>query len=134
MNDPGTARVVITQLLRVLSQFDAPVAAGVRHDRLWVPPISVADLLQESFLQISLDGAGNHSVQRDVQTALLSLSRFAPAVFAVEATRISQSLLGVSDKEALLPCQHDELHRIADEMQKLLQQHTDLHAIPAPGI
>lgn len=106
----------------------------MRLDRVWVRPLSVADLLQEAFLQPGIDGAGNYFVQRDIQSGLQSLAQLSPVVFAVDAARISQHLLGVSDKATVLSHCRDELHVIADELQRLAKSWSDADVNVKTGI
>jgi uncharacterized membrane protein len=82
VNDPGTAIAVVGRLGRILGEWRAPVEPDIRFGRVHVPPIQVADALEDGFRPIARDGAGLIEVQIRLQKTLKALAELAPDVFA----------------------------------------------------
>lgn len=83
VNDPGTAIDIIGTLVRLLADWSKPPdeeesghgeAKEVRHDRVFVPGLSVMDLFDDAFAPIARDGAGQVEVVARLQKALASLA------------------------------------------------------------
>lgn len=86
INDPGTAIDVIGTLVRVLHE--RPRAAAddkVKHDRISVPPLAPADLMEDGFRPIARDGAGTIEVVQRLLAGLETLGATCPDL--AEATR-----------------------------------------------
>lgn len=94
VNDPGTAIEVIGRLLRVLSLWTEPAEPVTRYRNVLVPPIRVADLLEDAFLPIARDGAGLVEVHVRLQKALAGLVQMAPAVFGPAAADMAGRAIG----------------------------------------
>jgi uncharacterized membrane protein len=79
VNDPGTAIDVIGRAVRILSAWAQDQATEACEDVLcpgvWVPALSIGDLLDDIFTPIARDGASNIEVQIRLQKALRSLSQ-----------------------------------------------------------
>ncbi len=79
-NDPGTAIEVIAALQRV---FDAALATEaehrVAHERVFLPPPRLADLVDDAFRPLARDGASDVEVQVRLQKCLASLAASSPA-------------------------------------------------------
>lgn len=76
VNDPGTAIDILGRLVRLLALWgdpDAVEAEVVQYDRLFVPALSAADLLDDAFSPIARDGAGLIEVVLRIQKSLASL-------------------------------------------------------------
>ncbi len=91
INDPGTAIDVITRVGRILSSYSnedtrrqahdggdenaAEKDIGPKLDRLWVPPLSPGELLDDGFGTLTRDGAKLYEVQHRLQATLAGLMR-----------------------------------------------------------
>ena len=79
VNDPGTAIDVIGRAVRILSAWAQASTTEACEDVLcpgvWVPALSIADLVDDIFTPIARDGAANIEVQIRLQKALRSLSQ-----------------------------------------------------------
>ncbi len=79
VNDPGTAIDVIGRAVRILSVWARDTATENCEDVLcpgvWVPALSIRDLLDDIFTPIARDGASSVEVQIRLQKALRALSR-----------------------------------------------------------
>lgn len=93
VNDPGTAISVIGRLGRILGEWREPVEPDIHHDRIHVPPIRVADALEDGFRPIARDGAGIIEVQIRLQKTLRALAELAPEVFAAAIEPVSANAL-----------------------------------------
>ncbi|MFX0541295.1 DUF2254 domain-containing protein [Roseovarius sp. S4756] len=91
INDPGTAIDVITRVGRILSSYSSTDTRREAHedgeedpdkegtgpelDRLWVPPLSPDELLDDGFGALTRDGAQVYEVQHRLQATLAGLMR-----------------------------------------------------------
>ncbi|MDO5757729.1 MAG: DUF2254 domain-containing protein [Rhodobacterales bacterium] len=81
INDPGTAIDVITRVGRILSSYSSETSRieGQKNipemDRLWVPPLDPADLLNNGFGSLARDGAKIFEVQHQLQVTLAALMK-----------------------------------------------------------
>ncbi|MFX0545697.1 DUF2254 domain-containing protein [Roseovarius sp. S1116L3] len=91
INDPGTAIDVITRVGRILSSYSSTDTRREAHedgeedpdkegtgpelDRLWVPPLSPDELLDDGFGALTRDGAQIYEVQHRLQATLAGLMR-----------------------------------------------------------
>ncbi len=77
INDPGTAIDVIGRIGRVIGSFRDEMAGGREKpvlDRLWIPPLSADDLMQDGFAPMARDGQGQIEVLISLQKTLGALS------------------------------------------------------------
>ena len=86
VNDPGTAISVIGRLVRILSRWKANAPLNIKHEAVFVPPITPEELIVDAFRPIVRDGASNVEVQLRVRKALDALSEIAPDTFAGPAS------------------------------------------------
>lgn len=79
INDPGTAIDVIGRAVRILSEWAVDTTSEACEDvvcpGVWVPALSIRDLLDDIFTPIARDGASNVDVQIRLQKALRALSQ-----------------------------------------------------------
>lgn len=82
VNDAGTALDVIGRSGRLLALWQGWFAAAdnaeTRHERVWVPPLDIADLFEDAFMLVARDGAGHIEVQLRLQKVLRALARLPP--------------------------------------------------------
>ena len=114
-NDPGTAIDVLAALGRVFAQVvTADVERDVRHERIWIAPPRLSDLLDDAFRPLARDGAGIVEVQIRLQKCLAGLAAVAPRDEEVQAlARVSANALRRSipaldrvDRRALRSAHH----------------------------
>ena len=76
VNDPGTATEMLGRILRVLEGYrdESGGAADPERSRVWMPPMSAADLVEMTLRPIVRDGAASLEVQVMVQRVLSVLS------------------------------------------------------------
>nr|WP_018411275.1 DUF2254 domain-containing protein [Methyloversatilis thermotolerans] len=115
VNDPGTAIDVIgrnTRLLSLWAEAGRRAADDVpKHPRIHVPPLSTADLFEDSFMLIARDGAGHIEVQLRMRKALQALSRMGNDDF--RAAAVKQAELALERARTALVTEHDFV-RLAD--------------------
>jgi uncharacterized membrane protein len=102
VNDPGTAISVLGRLVRILSQWDAPMTPDVTHDQLFVRALAPGDLITDGFRPIARDGAGVVEVQVRLHDALTAIATTAPAVYREAAQDMAA--------EALARAEHAGIH------------------------
>lgn len=118
INDPGTAIDVISRLVRVLAHWsDDTDPEKVRFPRLWVPPLKVADFLDDAIAPIARDGAGLFEVQIRIQKALLSFAEMDATQFGGPAKIQSQRALALAGIAGLPDHDRQRLAHIADQIQ-----------------
>lgn len=105
VNDPGTAIDVISRQARVLSHWEPVSVETPACDRVYVPPITGQNLIDDAFHALARDGAAFVEVQVRLQIALTALAASAPDVFA-EAAR-SLATLGIERCETAKMCKGD---------------------------
>ncbi|MGE6743376.1 DUF2254 domain-containing protein [Allorhizobium pseudoryzae] len=93
INDPGTAIDVLATITRLLAQAPHSEPAPVRHDRVYVAPLSDEELLDAAFMPISRDGAGQVEVAIRLQKSLAAIAA-AGIDDRAACRRIARSALG----------------------------------------
>ena len=95
INDPGTAIDVVSRIGRILSSYhdESQAEDKVRMDRLYVPPLSPADLLDDGLGALARDGAHLHEVQHRLQATLSGLMRHPDAGLARAARDMAELCL-----------------------------------------
>lgn len=121
INDPGTAIDVITRIGRILYSYrdetqreDTPP-----HDRLWVPPLSPHDLLDDGLGSLARDGAHLYEVQKRLQDTLEGLMGHSDAALADVARNMAvlamrralEQMDFAPDRERLLASAPPEVRR-----------------------
>lgn len=109
VNDPGTAIAVLNATQRVfLALFDPDETDRAEPSpRLFVPELTLEELVEAAYRPIARDGAGNIEVQIRLQKTLAALAPFAPnpKVFLdmadESAERAREAMEHASDREAL---------------------------------
>ncbi|QIE44670.1 DUF2254 domain-containing protein [Pseudohalocynthiibacter aestuariivivens] len=77
INDPGTAIDVITRIGRILSSYwtEEDNEESPELSRLYVPPLSPSDLIEDGYSALARDGAALVEVQQHLQATLGGLMR-----------------------------------------------------------
>ncbi len=115
VNDPGTAIDILGRAVRLLATVADHAEPELKYPNVWVPPITVPDMLEDIFPAIARDGAAIFSVQIRLQKSLLALAKIAPHQFGAPA--LHQSELALARCEAkLLPYENDALRGISAEI------------------
>lgn len=109
VNDPGTAIDVLRRALRVLTAWDTPVSAQPQHDRIWMPPVRAADMLQDLLRPIARDGAALVEVHHVLQAVLCDLAEISPAIWGHAAYAQSREALARAEAELKLDADIREL-------------------------
>lgn len=105
-NDPGTAIDVIGRLTRLLSLWaDGREDVPVDLPRLYLQPLSEADLFEDAFMLMARDGAGLIEVQLRLQKSLTALQRQGSPAFRAAAA--AQSALALQRSLAAMTCEAD---------------------------
>lgn len=105
VNDPGSAIAVIGRLVRILSEWETPVAIQVKHPAINVRGLAVKDLIDDAFRPIARDGAAMVEVQLRLHKALIALTLMCPETFTEDARAMSSNawkrsqLAGLPDHE-----------------------------------
>ena len=113
VNDPGTAIDILGRHVRILSQWREREDADVRFDRVYVPPISVQDAVEDAFRPIARDGAGLSEVQIRLQKALNALFEGAPDIFGPACAAMSREAIERAEAAPLRPSELSVLRSAA---------------------
>ncbi|WP_334312348.1 DUF2254 domain-containing protein [Roseovarius sp. ZX-A-9] len=121
INDPGTAIDVITRIGRILSSYwtEEDADASPKLDRLYAPPLSPSDLIEDGFSSLARDGAAMVEVQQHLQATLGALMQHPDAGLAKAAGdaarrylfRALRSLPFEDDREELRGSAHANVRR-----------------------
>lgn len=110
VNDYGTAIDIINRAVRLLTKYAQEERhAVVKHERIWVPPVTVAQLFSDIFAPILRDEGGIMAIDVKLMKAFDALGRLDSDQFRAEARKYSRrcyehasrTLLLDEDKEAL---------------------------------
>ncbi len=102
VNDPGTAIDILGRLTRILSHWHECNDADIDFPCIFVPAITAQDTIEDAFRAISRDGASLVEVQIKLQESLASLSRIAPAAFALPTWEMANEALERGKASSLL--------------------------------
>ncbi len=107
VNDPGTAIATLAALVRVLAILAEPreETHETRYPHVFVPALSVDDLVSDAFSSISESGAGTLAVGIRLQKTLRSLTTLAHPELTAAARR--QSALALERARHALPLAED---------------------------
>ncbi|WP_415234048.1 DUF2254 domain-containing protein [Pseudorhodobacter sp.] len=93
INDPGTAIDVLGRAVRLLASLSEHRDPELKFTRIWVPALTLEEMMEDIFPAIARDGASFFSVQIRLQKALLALVQIAPAQFGKQALHQSEMAL-----------------------------------------
>jgi len=122
VNDPGTAISIIGTLVRLFVLWTSPLhdkhkAPEPKFDRVFVPPLTIMDMFDDSFTAISRDGAGAIEVVVRLQKAFISLATIEHDELRHAARRHSRLTLERAQLALRLPQELDMLRVIAAKVQ-----------------
>ncbi|RUS60747.1 DUF2254 domain-containing protein [Pseudorhodobacter sp. E13] len=115
VNDPGTAIDILGRAVRLLATLTEVHEPELTYPNVWVPAITVADMMEDVFPAIARDAASVFSVQIRLQKALLALVRIAPHQFGKAATHQSEQALARCEAN-MLPHERTALEAVATEI------------------
>lgn len=102
VNDPGTAIAIFGSFVRLFSIYAKPLdedeQAATRFDRVFVPELSVDEMLEDAFRAISRDGAGVVEVQIRLQKTLRAIAELPDERLARAARKLSRAALTRAEK------------------------------------
>jgi uncharacterized membrane protein len=102
VNDPGTAIAIFGSFIRLFSIFAKPLGedekAASRFDRVFVPELSVDEMLEDAFRAIARDGAGVVEVQIRLQKTLKAVAELPDERLSRAARRLSRAALARAEK------------------------------------
>ena len=121
VNDPGTAIVIVGRLVRLFA-FWLESRTEERDedeicDRVFVPALRLADMLDDAFTGIVRDGAGNVQLGIRLQKAFASLAALGDPEMRAQAERLARAAL--RHAEAAIEVEH-ELERLRESAKPLL--------------
>ncbi|WP_022706527.1 DUF2254 domain-containing protein [Paracoccus zeaxanthinifaciens] len=116
VNDPGTAEVVLTRMLRILSPWTGQVRPDVSFPRLYSPGLDPAALLGDSLRPIMRDGAGVAQVHLAIQRMLHMLLLQNPEVFAGPVRDLAAESLLLADAHVALDSEKARIRALSDQM------------------
>lgn len=121
INDPGTAIQILGTGVRVLAEWarreeDKPAAEGDEKKRLYpnvhIPGLKTSDLVQDFFMPMVSDVAGNFEVSMRLHKSCLCLSRMDKEMVEV-CTYVSAATLEINKKKMMLDGQIKALEEIS---------------------
>jgi uncharacterized membrane protein len=117
VNDPGTAIDVLSRQLRNLTLWRDTETKAL-FDQIYLPGLSLDDLMADAFGPIARDGAGIIEVQMRLQKTLLALVEIDPAMFAIPAKAQSERALHLAKATLTLPEDVAKLQELHDKIAK----------------
>lgn len=120
INDPGTAIDILGRGVRLLASLSAHRDPALLFPRIWVPALTVADMMEDIFPPIARDGAAIFSVQIRLQKSLLALAQIAPARFSKLALHHSEMALSRCQPK-LLPQEITALEAVSAQINNSAQ-------------
>lgn len=115
VNDPGTAIDILGRAVRLLACLSEHRDPDLLFPRVWVPALTVADMMDDIFPPIARDGAANFAVQIRLQKALLALTQIAPAQFA-KLAQVHSNMALSRCTENLLPIEVARVEAVANQI------------------
>ena len=110
INDPGTAIDILGRLTRLMAAWSR--GRNLEHQaifpRIFVPPLSTADLFEDAFALMARDGAGLIEVQLRLQKNLHALAKMGDTEFRTAALEMAE--VALLRAEQALPFERDRLH------------------------
>lgn len=117
VNDPGTAIVVLDLLLEFFADWREirrdPATVEIRHDRVWVPPLTADELVGDAFGPIARDGAAIVEVGVRLQKSLAALARWGDEDLARAATDMSRAALEFTRAALVLDVHREAVAAVA---------------------
>lgn len=111
VNDPGTAIDIIGTLVRMLVNWVEPLkeedVAALKHDRVFVPAITMRDMFDDAFTGIARDGASSVEVVMRLQKALGALATIDNA--AMRDAAAHHARLSLARAEQALAIEEDKV-------------------------
>lgn len=93
INDPGTAIDILGRAVRLLAELADPRDPELLFPSIWVPALTLDDMMEDIFPPIARDGVGLYSVQIRLQKSLRALAQIAPKRFGQLALTHSEHAL-----------------------------------------
>lgn len=115
VNDPGTAIDILGRAVRLFAALAAHRDPDLLFPRIWVPPLTMADMFDDIFPPIARDGAPIFAVQIRLQKSLLALAQIAPARFSKLAQHHSELALHRCQAN-MLPHEITALQAVSDSI------------------
>ncbi|WP_303462934.1 DUF2254 domain-containing protein [Paracoccus sp. 1_MG-2023] len=119
VNDPGTAEVVLTRMLRILSCWTEEARPNVGFPRLYAPGLDAELLLGDSLRPIMRDAAGVEAVHVAMLRMLIMLTLQNDRIFGRISQDLAQEIVTYSDGKIENPV---EKARIASLARQLTRQ------------
>lgn len=118
VNDPGTAIDILGRQVRILSLWADPDPAPVQCDRLYVPALSLDDLMTDAFAPIARDGATMVELHIRLQKALLALVEMDAERFGGAALAQSDRAMAHADAALVLDADKAVLRDLCTTLRK----------------
>lgn len=93
INDPGTAIDILGRAVRLFSALAEPRDPELLFPNIWVPALTLQDMMEDIFPPIARDGASLYAVQIRLQKSLRALAQIAPGRFGKLALTHSEYAL-----------------------------------------
>ncbi|WCR11721.1 DUF2254 domain-containing protein [Paracoccus stylophorae] len=122
INDPGTAILASGHMLKVMQTWQGDMPPVIEYPRLFVPSLTVDEMLEESFLPVARDGAANFQVQRSLQQILLALGEISPQLYGKSMADLSKKMLIYSQDAVALESHRSELASISARIMSVSQK------------
>lgn len=118
VNDPGTAISILgshVRLFRVFVEADRADGPDRRiYDRVLVPDLDIADMLDDAFRAIARDGAGIVEVQVRLQKSLRAIAALSHEQLADAARSHARAALSRAERELVHDADRDAVLRASD--------------------
>lgn len=119
VNDPGTAIIILTHGVRILSRWKDRSEPEIHYPHLWLETLSVGDLCDDFFRPIARDGAGLVEVQQWLQHAFIGLTEAQPETFSKACRRHSAEALARAELALPLEIEKQLIRQLAARLDSL---------------
>ncbi|QCO56334.1 DUF2254 domain-containing protein [Pseudorhodobacter turbinis] len=118
VNDPGTAIDILGRTVRLLAPLAEDQEPELSYPHIWVPALTLEDMMEDIFPPIARDGAAIFAVQMRLQKALLALAQIAPARFGKTALVQAERAQSRSH-DKMMPHEQTALEAVVARIAKL---------------
>jgi uncharacterized membrane protein len=120
INDPGTAIDILGRAVRLLSTLADPRDPELLFPSIWVPALTLEDMMEDIFPPIARDGVALYSIQIRLQKSLRALAQIAPKRFGQLALTHSEHAL-TRCRPNLLAHEIAAIETVSDQIASIAQ-------------
>ncbi|MCB1504884.1 MAG: DUF2254 domain-containing protein [Hyphomicrobiaceae bacterium] len=129
INDPGTAIVILGRQLGLITKWVEVLRSEetreILYGSIYIPPLTAAEIVRESFTPIARDGAGAVEVGIKLQKTLAALIRLDEQELTEAAVEMSDIALQLSNHALISDVHKARIEEVAKEVNRLANARSD---------